>query len=169
MKPESALITSLINQTKSYLASEAGIDVTDTRRVTGNLDQLELQQSTAIIGVGGSVGLLIAFSFPQEMVNVLYDRLTANIKIPAGDEDLYRRATVTEVANIIIGNCTADFSTEGERITMSPPILLEETKHIRRMKSAMFDSISMVTAYGCFDINLVGPCEMFDAHLSYTQ
>lgn len=163
------VINSLVNRTKSYLASQAGIDVTDTRRITRNLDQLELRQSTAIIGVGGSIGILIAFSFPQEMVDVLYDRLTANIEVPAGDEALYRRETVTEMANVIIGNCTADFSIDGECISISPPILLEAAKHIHRLKNAMFDSISMVTAHGCFDINLVGPRDMFDAHLNYTQ
>lgn len=164
-----AVITSLIDQTKHYLASQAGIDVTDARRAMGNIDHLKLQESTAIIGIGGSIGLLIAFSFSQKIVDLLYDRLTANIEVPAGDEALYRSETVTEIANVIIGNCTADFSTNGERISMSPPILLEGTKYIHRMKSAMFDSISLVTEYGCFDINLVGPREMFDAHLNYMQ
>jgi len=167
MKSESTLINSLVNRTKHYLASQAGIDVTEARRATGNLDQLKLQQSTAIVGVGGHIGLLIAFSFPQALVDVLYDRLTANIDVPAGEEALYRRETVTEIVNIIIGNCTADFSTDGERISMSPPILLEEAKHIHRIKDAIFDSILLVTAHGCFDINLVGPREIFDAHLNY--
>jgi CheY-specific phosphatase CheX len=173
MTPESAfpqaVIASLVERTKSYMASQAGIDVTDARRGIGNRDQLELRESTAIVGVGGNVGLLIAFSFPQAIVDILYDRLTAGIDVPAGDEALYRRETVIEVANIIIGHCTADFSSDGENISMSPPILLEETKHIHHMKNATFDSISMVTAHGCFDINLVGPHAMFDAHLNYSQ
>jgi CheY-specific phosphatase CheX len=173
MNAESAfprtVITSLVNRTRNYLASQAGIDVTDARRASMNRDQLELRQSTAIIGIGGNLGILVAFSFPQEMVDVLYDRLTVNIEIPPDDEALYRRETVTEMANVIVGNCTADFSANGERVSMSPPVLLEAAKPIHRMKNAMFESISMVTAYGCFDINLVGPCDMFDAHLNYTQ
>ena len=169
MISESALIASLVNRTKSYLASQAGIDVTDARRVTGTLDQLKLRQSTAVIGVGGSVGLLIAFSFPQEIIDVLYDRLTASLEIPACDEALFRRETLAELANVIVGNCTADFSNDGEHISISSPILLEKTKHIYRMKDAMFDSISLVTAHGSFNINLVGPREMFDAHLNYAQ
>ncbi len=167
MKPESTLIAALVDRTKTYLASEAGIDVTDARRATGNLNQLKLQQSTAIVGLGGKIGLLIAFSFPREIVDVLYDRLTAGIDVPEGDEALFRRETVTELVNVIIGNCTADFCTDGERISMSPPILLEEAKHIHRIKDAIFDSILLETAHGCFDINLVGPREIFDAHLNY--
>jgi len=163
------VVASLVNRTKNYLASQAGVDVTDAQRTTGDLDQLELRQSTAIVGVGWSIGLLIAFSFAQEIVDVLYDRLTADIGVPAGEEDLYRREVVTEVANIITGNCTADFSTGGKRISMSPPILLEAAKRIHRMRNAVFDSISLVTAHGCFDISLVGPRDLFDAHLNYTQ
>jgi len=89
--------------------------------------------------------------------------------VPPGEEDLYRCSTVTEVANVIIGNCTADFSSFGERISISPPILLEGTKHIHRMKDAMFNNVAIVTAQGCFDINLVGPRDMFNAHLDYVN
>ena len=165
----SAVVASLVDQTKNYLAREAGIEVTQTRRATRNPEQLNLRQSTAVIGVGGDFGALIAFSFPDEMVDVLYDRLTATFKVPAGDEALYRREAVTEMANIIIGNCTAHFAASGGRVSMSPPVLLEAAKPIPRVKNAIFDSISLVTPHGSFEINLVGPYDMFDAHLNIIQ
>jgi CheY-specific phosphatase CheX len=164
-----AVISSLVERTKCYLADEVGIDVTEIRRADGDIDQLRLRQETTVIGVGGSVGLLVAFSFPQEIIDVLYERLAASIEVPPSEEGLYRRATVSEIANVIIGSCTADFSARGERISISPPIMLEEAKHIRRMKNAMFSTISMVTEHGCFDINLVGPRDMFDACLDYVK
>ena len=164
-----AVIASLVSQTKDYLAREAGIEVTHVRRMARSLDQLKLRESTAIIGVGGDFGALVAFSFSQEMVDVLYAHLTAGIDVPAGDEELYRREAVTEMANIIIGHCTAHFAAGGGRVSMSPPVLLEAAKPIPRMKNAIFDSVSMVTPHGSFDINLVGPYDMFDAHLNYIQ
>lgn len=163
------VVASLVLQTKNYLTCEAGIEVTEVKRATCDLDRLNLKQSTAVIGVGGDFGALIAFSFPEEMVDVLYDRLTAGIAVPAGEEALYRREAVTEMANIIMGNCAARFSADGGRVSMSPPVLLEESKPIPRMKNAIFDSVSMVTLHGSFDINLVGPYDMFDAHLNYIQ
>jgi CheY-specific phosphatase CheX len=173
MRPQATfpdtVISSLIERTKSYLAAEVGIDVAEVRNSAGDIDRLELREFTAVIGVGGSVGLLIAFSFPRSFVDILYSRLTAGIKVPPGEEADYRRSTVTEVANVIIGNCTANFSADGERICISPPILLEETKYIHRMQDAMFNNISFVTAHGCFDINLVGPRDMFDARLDYVK
>lgn len=164
-----AVVASLVDHTKDYLMCEAGIEVTHARRAARSLDQLKLRQSTAIVGVGGDFSALIAFSFPEEMVDVLYHRLTATFDVPAGEEALYRREAVTEMANIIIGHCTARFAASGARVSMSPPVLLESAKPIRRLKNAVFDSISMVTPHGSFDINLVGPYDMFDAHLNYIQ
>ena len=164
-----AVIASLVRQTKDYLAREAGIEVTQARRMARSLSQLTLRESTAIIGVGGDIGALVAFSFPPELVDVLYDRLTAAIDVPVGDEMLYRREAITEMVNIIIGNCTAHFAADGGRLSMSPPILLEAAEPIPRMKNVIFDSVSMVTPHGTFDINLVGPYDMFDAHLNYIQ
>jgi CheY-specific phosphatase CheX len=164
-----AVVTSLVDQTKDYLTREAGIEVTRARRGPRCLDQLNLKQSTAVIGVGGDFGALIAFSLPAALVDVLYDRLTAAFTVPAGDEALYRREVVAEMANIIIGHCTAHISANGRRVTMSPPVLLEEAKPVPRMKDAVFESVSIDTPHGSFDINLVGPCGMFDAHLNYIQ
>ena len=163
------VIASLVGRTKCYLADEIGIEVTAVQEVIGALDSLKLKEFTAIIGVGGGLGLLIAFSFPRKLVDILYERLTADIQVPPGEEALYRGSTVAEVANIIIGNCTADFAGHGEQVSISPPVLLEGTKQIHRLKDAMFDCISMVTAHGCFDIDLVGPHEMFDARLEYVS
>lgn len=164
-----AVVTSLVDHTKDYLMCEAGIAVTHARRAARSLDQLNLRQSTAVIGVGGDFGVLIAFSFPPELVDILYRRLAAAFEVPAGEEALYRREAVTETANIIIGNCTARFAADGGRVSMSPPVLLEAAKPIPRMKNAIFDSVSLVTPHGVFEINLVGPYDMFDAHLNYIQ
>lgn len=158
---------SLAGRTKSYLAEQAGIDVTEMHAATEDVEHLKLRQATAIIGVGGSVGLLIAFSFSHELADILYKRLTAGIAIPADQEAGYRDAAVTEIANIIIGNCTTDFAGDGERVLMSPPVLLEDTKSIYRMKNAMFGTVAMVTPHGAFDIHMVGPTDMFDEQLNY--
>ena len=164
-----AVVRSLVDQTKEYLTREVGIEVTRARRGPRGLDRLNFKQSTAVVGVGGDFGALIAFSLPEELVDVLYDRLTAAFTVPAGDEALYRREVVAEMANIIIGHCTAHISGKGGRVTMSPPVLLEAAKPIPRMKDAVFESVSIDTPHGSFDINLVGPCGMFDGHLNYIQ
>ena len=164
-----AVILSVIDRTKNYLANEVGIDVMQVSSAAGELDRLDLKEFTAIIGIGGSIGLLIAFSFPRDFADILCGRLTTGFNVTPDEIAPYRRSTVTEVANVIVGNCTADFTDFGERICMSPPVLLEETKYIHRMENAAFYSISIVTAQGTFDINLVGPWDMFNTRLEYVN
>lgn len=164
-----ALVRSLVDRTKDYLAREVGIEVAQTRLPDDNPDQLSLKHSTAVIRVGGDLCALVAFSFPDELVDVLYKRLTVDIDVPAGAEALYRRDAVAEMANIIIGTCTSQFSTSGGRVPISPPVLLEEAAPIPREKNAVFNRVPLDTQYGSFDINLVGPVDIFDAHLNYLQ
>jgi CheY-specific phosphatase CheX len=158
---------SLANRTKSYLADQAGIDVTEMQSVTEDVDHLKLRHASAVVGLGGKVGLLIVFSFPRELVDVLFGHLTAGIQIAPDQQAVYRDATVTEVANVIVGNCTSDFADRDTCISMSPPVLVQDSKSIHRMKNAMFGTIMMATPHGSFDIHMVGPQGMFDAQLNY--
>ena len=65
------VIASLVGRTKCYLADEVGIEVTAVQEVIGALDSLKLKEFTAIIGIGVGLGLLIAFSFPRKLVDIL--------------------------------------------------------------------------------------------------
>jgi hypothetical protein len=156
---------SLVERTKSFLAAHIGIDVVDVRVATQDVDHLELRQETAVIGFGG--GLLIAFSFPQEMIDVLYRRLTESIVVPPGEEALYRRAAVSEVANVIIGHCTADFAADGKHVSISPPVVLEDAKNLYRTPNATFGTILIGTSHGSFDIYLIGSRNMNEFYLEY--
>lgn len=159
----------LAGRTKSYLADQADIDVTDVHAVTDGVNHLKLGKATAIVGIGGHAGMLIAFSFSQPMIDTLYERLTAGIAIPHDQKSEYRDATITEVANVIVGNCTEDFVRLDDRISLSPPVLLADSKSIYRMKNAMFGTVSMVTPHGSLDIHIVGPRTMFDAQLTFER
>ena len=159
----------LAGRTKSYLAEQAGIAVTGVHAVTDGVNHLKLRQATAIVGIGGHAGMLIAFSFSQQMIDVLYERLTAGLAIPRDQIAEFRDATVTEVANVIVGNCTEDFAKIDDRISLSPPVLLEDSKSIYRMKNAMFGTVSMVTPHGSLDIHIVGPRAMFAAQLNFER
>ena len=153
----------------TYFSTAMALECISTSENMGDLELLDLRYLTVIIGIGGSIGLLIAFSFPRELIEVLYRRFTADIVVPADEEDHYRREAAAEMTNIIIGNCTAEFRTPGERISISPPVVLEEARQIQRMKDAMFCRTSVVTEAGVLDVNFVGPKELFDSSLNYVS
>ena len=144
-----------------------GIDVTEMRAARDNIEHLKLRHLTAVLGLGGSAGLLVAFSFSQQIADVLFRRLTAGILIPPEQEADFREAALAEFANVVVGHCTGEFSKDGEHVSLSPPVVLEDAKSIFRMKNAMFGTISMDTPNGPFDIHMVGPRDVFDAELNY--
>ena len=163
------VVASTLARTRSYFEEEFGIGVTDVSQDHGDIEMLEIHDLTAIVGVGGRVNLLVAFSFEQRLVDALYERMTADIDVPAGEEDLYRGSAAAEIVNTIIGNCTADFQQRDHGIALTPPVILDKAKHIQRMKNAVFMSRALDTAFGRVDINLVGPTELFDGNLDYVK
>jgi CheY-specific phosphatase CheX len=163
------VVTATLERTRSYLAEEFGIEVNEITRDRGDIEMLAIHDMTAIVGVGGPVNLLVAFSFERRLADVLYERMTDGIDVEPGEEDLYRGSVVAEIVNTVIGNCTADFQQSDQRISLTPPVVLDQTKRIQRMKNATFISRTVHTDFGCLDINLVGPTELFDDKLDYVD
>jgi CheY-specific phosphatase CheX len=149
----------LAGRTKSYLVGQ-DIDVIEVRAVTKH--QPALRYATAVVGLGGSVGLLFAFSFSQDLVDVLYRRFAAEVAIEPDQEPVFRDAVIAELANVVAGHCTADLAEHGERIPLSPPILLEHSETIDRMGDATRGTVEMITRHGSFDIHMVEPRKGFD-------
>lgn len=161
---------SVIQKSRTYFMNEFGITITETSCHTGALNLLTLLDMTAIIGIGGGVNLLVAFSFDYSQINFLYRRLTADIPVAPEEEDTFREAAAGEVVNTILGHCTMDFpQVKGHVVTLTPPIVIEQVKHIHRMKNALFHSQSLRTEHGRMDINLVGPCAVFASSLDYLK
>ena len=69
-----------------------------------------------------------------------------------------------------MGQCTNDLQEIDDRgISMTPPVILDKAKTIRRMKNSMFYTQSMSTALGSMTISLVGPRELFETNLDYAK
>jgi hypothetical protein len=69
-----------------------------------------------------------------------------------------------------LGHCTIDLQKlDDQGISMTPPVILDKAKTIRRMKNSMFYTQSLSTALGRMTINLVGPMELFDTNLDYAK
>lgn len=163
------VIASTLERTSSYFEEEFEITVTDISQDRGSIEGLDIHGLTAIVGVGGPVSLLVAFSFERSLVDALFERMTADIEVPAGEEELYRGSVVGEIINTIIGNCTAELQQFDQAISLTPPMILDSVKHVHRMKNAVFISRSLKTKFGFVDINLVGPGELFDSSLNYVK
>ncbi|MFZ2853827.1 MAG: chemotaxis protein CheX [Rhodocyclaceae bacterium] len=163
------VVASTLSRTCSYFEEEFGIAVDDVSKDRGNVETLEIHGLTAIVGLGGVVSLLVAYSFEHGLVDALYERMTDGLDVQPDEKEMYRRSVAADVVNTVIGNCTADLPQPDHAISLTPPIILDSVKHIHRMKNAVFISRSLKTKFGCVDINLVGPSELFDSSLNYLK
>lgn len=164
------VMQSAIARTQSHFADEFNIKVTELEDGVGDLDALTLLDMTAIIGMGGLVNLLIAFSFQDGLINTLYQRMTEGMEVQPDEVEMYREAAAGEVVNTILGHCTIDLQKlDRQGISMTPPVILDRAKTIRRMKNSMFYSRGLSTDLGRMTINLVGPMELFHTNLDYAK
>lgn len=164
------IMKSVISRTRAYFESELEIIPTETSSNAGNLDTLTLLDMTAIIGMGGAINLLIAFSFQDGLINAMYERMTDGLGIQPDEVEMYREASAGEAVNTILGNCTVDLQElDGRGIVMTPPVIFNRVKTIRRMKNAMFYTQNIDTALGSMTISLVGPRELFNTNLEYIK
>lgn len=161
------VMASILSQTRQVLQAEAILTVEGAETFECDVNKLELHDVTAIAGLGGPIGLLIAFSFEQRLLDVLFERVTADIDVPDDEADLYRRETAAEIINTILGLCTSDFQNIEQTIALTPPVIIEDARCIHRPKNAVFASMRIRTESGIVTVSFVGPRELFDDHLNY--
>ena len=159
------MVTALADRTTLYLASHMAIDVTDVENAGQGLDALTLEHLTAVVGVGGPSGVLVAFSYSPGLADALFQHTADALGFSEDEGDVLRDACLSEIANVITGNWIADFAPPGERISMTPPVVLEGARHIHHVPDATFRSITTVTKEGPLSIYLIGPQNMFDQFL----
>src|SRR5690348_2851922 len=110
-------------RTVSFFHDELDLVPTKVERRIHHKDRFILREITAIVGVGSSEGLYIAFSYSEPLAYAMMKRYTRELSIGTDEEALYMRETASDVVNVIVGNCTADLTKRGEIMTLSPPVL----------------------------------------------
>lgn len=164
------VMQSALARTRSYFESEFGISETVVETGEGDVNSLTLLDMTAIIGMGGQINLLIAFSFQSSLIDALYQRMTSDLDVQPDKIEMYREAAAGDVVNTVLGHCTIDLQKlDQQGISMTPPVILDQVKTIQRMKNSMFHTQSLSTALGRMNISLVGPRELFDTDLEYAK
>ena len=163
------IIQSALSRTRLFLAEEIGIPVTEATPSMGRLDLLDLRDVTAIVGVGGAVNILMAFSFERRLLEEVTARFAAGIDIPEEERDFYLQDTAAEMVNIVAGHCTIDLENPDQIISLSPPVIVNEAKSIRRPNQAVFACLCLNTDFGQVDIDFIGPGELFDEKLNFLK
>lgn len=163
------VMASVYERTKAFLRDEMDISVREIMPGGGNINALALREITVIVGLTGPISLLVSLSFSAELIKALFERFTADIDVPADEHDLYITETASEIVNTVLGHCTSDLVKAGQKINMTPPVIVDHGKKIRRDNRAQFASINMLTECGMLDVNFVGSRKLFDTQLLQTR
>ncbi len=149
-----------------YLQDEIAVTVESTPARADGPNLITLRDVTAIVGTGGPVSLLIAFSFDRSLAEYLFHVATEGMALSEQERDTFARDAVGDAVNIILGQSTADLAEAGNDMVLSPPIIIEGRRSVFRPKTATFASMSLVTNHGVVDLDFVGPKELFDNKLN---
>lgn len=121
------VMQSALARTRSYFESEFGISETVVETGAGDVNSLTLLDMTAIIGMGGQINLLIAFSFQSSLIDALYQRMTSDLDVQPDKVEMFREAAAGDVVNTVLGHCTIDLQKLDEQgISMTPPVILDQ-------------------------------------------
>ncbi len=161
------VMRSVMIRTRAYFASEFGINITENGSCMGEIETITLLDMTAIISIGGAINLLIAFSFQETLLNVIYDEMTDGLGIPFNEIDRYRKAAAGDVINTVLGHCTIDLQKlDRNGVVITPPIIIRDIKKIRHLKNAMFYTQNLNTPLGGITISVVGQKELFGTNFN---
>ena len=102
--------------------------------------------------------------------DALYEQMTDGFNVQPDEIEMYREAAAGEVVNTILGNCTIDLQKlDRQGISMTPPVVLNQVKTIRRMKDSLFYRQNLNTVWGGMAVFIVGPRELFNTNLEYAK
>lgn len=164
----SAVIEVVTSRVISFMNSELSLDHPEISRAVGQNFQAELRDVTAIVGVGSMSGLYIACSYDDALIREIMERYTSDIEIEPDEVELYVEETASDIVNVIVGNCTAEFAQRGETVLLTPPTLITGAKTIRGRPETTVFSVNLRYPAGTLSLVFVGPKLMFDETLEFT-
>jgi CheY-specific phosphatase CheX len=158
------VLSSIARRTSDYLGSEFGIEVSVAGIGRSDAEQLTLPRMTTLIALGGNVNFLVAFGFADRLIDLICARMTEGLGISAAELPGYREPAIGEAVNTIVGHCTGDLEEPvGPPITITPPVVLDGARTIRRMKDAVFYTRDFDSALGRITVSLVSPRTLLES------
>ncbi len=164
------LIDAVTNRCVEYLQDDMNLQVLGMEYDLQDMKVLSLRDLTALVAVGGNLGLYIAFSFDQPVIEHLFEAFTEELDLDNNEEKIeFLEETAGEFINTVIGNALADVPKNETVISLTPPVVLGEAKSIVRHKNAYFYIALIKTSIGNLSVMCIGPEKLFSQDLNYKE
>lgn len=147
------MIPPVVERTVLYLHEEIDVKIEKVYKPSTTIEKRRLRRMTAIIAVNGRFNFMISLSFDKHFLEEMFKRMTEGMDVPEEEVPLYKREAAGDMANTIIGNCTPIFEKPGERVGLSPPLILEGGRNVQAPAGAVHYGIRLKTDIGFMDID----------------
>ena len=161
-----AAAASAAKHTRQYLAECLEMEILSEQMLGTDLDEVALRDLTAILSLGGASSVMVAFSVDLSLALEIRRIETRDLRLPGEDAALYLHAALAEMANVVLGHCTADLATGTAVVTLSTPVVIESKRLLTRPDQTRFAQVAFDTPHGRLDIACIAPRDRFDAQLN---
>lgn len=149
------ILNILSKQTKKILYVMSSIDVNDTEKPYSSDTDIDLQEYTAIIGIGGELNFMAILSLDKPLLNRIVESYIGDKSIPEDKkEETYNSAT-GETLNTIIGRSLSSFHSIDDRVSITTPVSISKASQIKKNKNAKMQTATLQTIYGNFIIGFI--------------
>lgn len=150
------ILDSLILQTKLFLTEDMDIEIKEVAIGGGDIEQLSLKSHTSMIGVGGSISLMVVISFDDPMLEKLVTLFMDGEDVDPEEEVEIKESVTGEVINTIIGLALPTFPNRGKGVTITPPITINDAANMKKHKDSKIVTANITTPYGELSISAIG-------------
>ncbi len=159
------LIQAVARRSVSFLQTEMHLEVEEVARQPQCVSRLVLRDTTAMVSVGGNMGVYIALSFDAPALHHIFQAYTQGLDLPPEQEAMYIEETAADVVNTIVGNALSEAPDGATAISLTPPVVMSQAKSLICHKNAYFYLSDLRTPLGVVSIMYIGPKALFDETL----
>ncbi|MBB4266765.1 chemotaxis protein CheX [Roseospira visakhapatnamensis] len=160
------LFDSILSRTRQVLSEEAGITVRDGTVASRAADIRRPHAVTVLATLGAPVSALVAFSFEEPLLESLVEGMTGPLIMDGDDVGPYREDCAAEAVNMALGLGTADLPSGGMAISLSPPVVLDNTQWAHRNRDAFIATMRVITDKGVLDVSVADARDPLDAPIN---
>lgn len=149
------ILDALILQSKLFLSSDMDVGIEEVRRIELTSENLQLKEFTSMIGVGGTLNMMIVISYDNDILSHLMDLFMDGEDIEEEERQEILDSTSGEIINTIIGLALPTFPNRGKGVTITPPIAINDASNIKKYKNSKIISADIITKFGNMSISAV--------------
>jgi len=168
-KFEHSILLPLVERSITYLRDDLEIGIESDKIELISPKKIDLKKNTSMIGIGGSVQLLMTIGYDDELLDKLVEVFLEGEEIEDEDELQEIKDSVScEILNTIVGNALKN-PVDNTTLSITPPILISEAKSLSKQKDSQIAIAIIKTEFGELLLTVVGPKELFTDTLNFKE